>query len=153
MILTVEERERLDNLFDGLWGCRGGVKGSWGASSFRYHPAYIRRGPLLLHGEGECSAMEVLIPGDCQVDPCYGDSRASCNVSPVIHGKAVRVSFSDDGPWWDLLREELPKMEAELRETNRRRAEAEEEKKRELAARREAELAEALNAVNSMPRV
>jgi FMN-dependent NADH-azoreductase len=48
----------------------------------------------------------------------FGDPRAQCHTFPKVQGETVEVyrNSNEDGPWWDLLREELPKMEQELRE-------------------------------------
>ena len=116
MKLDPETKKALNGLFGALWGNRSGVSGAWGASSFRYHPTFIRRGPLLLTGETEFSQLHILNPPDAKVTPIHGNSCAHCNVFPGVDGEAIRIWESDDGPWWDMVRQELPKMRAELEE-------------------------------------
>lgn len=137
---TSEIQRRLNALFWGLWANRNGVRGSWGASSYRYHPTYIRRGPLLLCGETKFYSMYVLSPGDCEVIPVYGNARANCNTFPIVKGEVIRVSLQEEGPWLDYLAKEIPKMEAELEESCRRIREAEQKEMEERAAKRRAEL-------------
>lgn len=136
--LSADDRRKLDALFYGLWGNRNGVRGSWAASSYRYHPTFIRRGGLLLNGETDFGSMWVLVPADATVTPRYGDSRASCETFPAVSGKAIRVDPTNDGPWWDVIHDEIPTMAAELAasyaERERRRLEQETARKADRAA-------------------
>ena len=141
MVLTDEEIKRLNRLFDNLWSCRGGVKGSWGASSFRYHPTFIRRNGLLLSGECDWSSLYVISPADAKMHPVYGDSRCSMSVFPIIEeGELIRINRDDDGPWWDLVRQELPLMEAELKASGERARQDQQRAEDELIAKRQAKL-------------
>lgn len=149
MLLTTDEHRRLNRLFDRLWARRNGVDGSWGAHSHGYHPTYIRRGPLLLRGETSWTDLWVLTPADCEIEPKEGDSRAHCDTMPKIYGAEVRIHNRDDGPWWDMLRVELDKMEQEFDEHVRNE---EEERQIELSKRayyRDAELKAAMNSIEN----
>lgn len=134
---TSEMIQRLNSIFSRLWGNRGGVPGSWGASSHGYHPTFIRRGALLLKGQTSFDDLFVLSPADAPVTPILGDPRYSCNVFPEVDGKVIDVSRYNDGPWWDVLLAEIPKMEADLDASEakaKEKAEAEESQKRKARA-------------------
>ena len=146
--LTSDERKRLNALFSGLWDNRGGVKGSWGESSYRYHPTFIRRGALLLVGGTEFSTLWVIVPATANHAPINGDSRCSMSVFPkIIGGEAIAIHGDDDGPWWDTLRQELPLMEAELAESVARIQQREADKQRDIEANRRAVLDRARKAL------
>lgn len=138
--LTPEERKRLNAIFSRLWGNRTGVVGSFPASSSGRHPTFIRRGPLFLEGETAFRCLHVLTPADARVTPKPLDPAAHFDCFPEIDGGSVFIHDSNPGPWWDALRAELPKMEAELAASEERAAaerRATEEKER---AARQAEL-------------
>jgi len=148
-ILTDDERRRLNALFSGLWGNRTGVTGSFGASRHRYHPTFIRRGPLLLEGETEFRYLHVLAPSDAKVTPKPECPAAHFNCFPDIDGSHTEIHRHEPGPWWGALRAELPKMEAELDESEARRvADAKAEQQRRSEERR-AELATAASTWNA----
>lgn len=123
MFLTKEEATRINSLFSKLWSDREGVNGSWGASRHGYHPTFIRRGGLLLEGTTKLESLYVLCPVDCKVIPNYGDPRAYCSVMPTVEGEIITVTDAD-GVWWDILSEELVKMETEMQEHIERKSQA-----------------------------
>lgn len=124
-MLSNESRKRLNAVFAGLWSNRQGVRGSWGASSYRYHPTYIHRRGLLLVGEVRLSDLYVVVPADAPLIRVAGDPRANCGTMPLVSGdgELIRV-LGSEGPWWAILEEEIPLMEEELEASNRARAEA-----------------------------
>lgn len=146
-ILTDDERRRLNALFRGLWGNRTGVTGSFAGSSYRYHPTYIRRGALLLAGEGEFAELHVLMPSDATVTPQPECPAAHFNPFPKIDGSHTEIHRYEPGVWWDALRAELPKMEAELVASNLRRAEQARAEQAERSRARNEELARAAAAL------
>jgi len=101
---------------------------------------------LLLTGETTFSQLYILNPPDAKVTPIPGNSCANCNVFPGVDGEAIKIWEHDDGPWWNMVRQELPKMQAELeehleakkREVERERKQARDARASELAKAREA---------------
>lgn len=139
MLLTQDETKRLDKLFGDMWSNRTGVNGSWGGSANFYY-TYIRRGPLLLVGKSCCEKLSVLYPADCKVT-----HDSSAGMFPIIQGEEIAIR-REDGPWWDYLREELPKMEAELAASNAARRAAQEAERSAKGDVRAAQLKKAASA-------
>lgn len=144
---ALEMRKRLNRLFGGLWSLRNGVKGSWSASSFRYHPTYILRRPMLLVGETEFGGAYVLDPPDAKVCPVYGDSCANCSTRPIVGGgRMIQVDINDDGPWKAFLAAEIPLMEQELESSAFERERAAAAERQKNISKRESDLAAARRA-------
>lgn len=115
MYFQDEEFRQLHAVFDYLFASPYALNGSWVSSTYKFAPRYVRRGPLLLQGRKAFEELFVIVPPDAVVTPVQGDVQASSTNFPTIeNGEAVRVT-EVDGPWWDLLRNELGVMVAELR--------------------------------------
>lgn len=121
--LTSEEFTLLSEIFRRLWGNRTGVVGSFEASSYRCHRTFIRRGALLLEGETHFSRLHVLASSDAKVTPKSLEPASHYNCFPEVEGGVTYIPPTEPGPWWGALRAELPKMLAELAESERRIAE------------------------------
>lgn len=109
----------LHDIFRRLWGNREGVVGSFAASCYRYHPTFIRRGALLLEGETHFSRLHVLSPADAKVTPKPLAPASVHDCFPDVDGSVTHIHMTEPGPWWGALRAELPKMLAELAESER----------------------------------
>lgn len=121
MKLTPQESSVLNNIFYRLIDNRTGVNGSWGAKRRFYEPTYIHRKNLILEGEKCFTDLYLLIPTDKDipvvVTPIYEDKSINQLIFPTItKGKYVRV-YTNDGVWWDTLRQEIPLMLSELVES------------------------------------
>lgn len=141
--LTDEEARLLHDIFRRLWGNRTGVVGSFGASSYRYHPTFIRRGALLLEGETHFARLHVLVPADAKVTPHPEAPASHFNCFPNVDGSATQIALAEAGPWWGALRAELPKMLAELAESEQRRVDEQRAADEKAAAERRERLARA----------
>jgi len=138
--LTDELRTRLNGLFSGLWGYKGAVDRSWHASSYCYHPQFIHRRGLLIRGQTNFESMWVIQPTDAVVKPTHGNSCSNCDTMPVVEGELISVSPRDKGPWWAVIEDELPAMEAELAAAKQAKVDKEKAEKAERLRQREAKL-------------
>lgn len=115
MYFQDHEFRQLHQVFDYLFASPYALNGSWVSSTYKFAPRYVRRGPLLLQGKKEFEELYVIVPPDAVVTPAPGDPQPSATNFPTIeNGEAVRVT-EVDGPWWDVLRNELGVMIAELK--------------------------------------
>lgn len=116
-MLTKDETARLHRVIGQIAALRGhGVDGAWQVQRRAYRPVYIRRGPILIEGTnaGEPICVWVLSPADVVMIIPAQDAAGTAPTRPqVAQGCMVQVDTCE-GPWWPIIRAELPKMEAEL---------------------------------------
>lgn len=136
--LTNEERKAVGEIFAALWQ---GVplSGSWKFSRYRDHGNYIRRGPLLLRGDCHSWSLGVLVPADAVVTPASVNPAAYGSTEPTIEGELVEPR-DRPGPWFALLRQELPAMQQEVARLKAERSAARAEEHRRAEAARAAAL-------------
>lgn len=113
--LTPAERERVGAIFRCIWPAAISIPGSFEYSAHNRHGNYIRRGPLLLCGGYQEWTLSVIVPGDARVTPAPVNSRSNHSTLPEVDGELV-LPRDTPGPWFQLLREELPIMEKEINE-------------------------------------
>ncbi len=115
MYFQNHEFKQLHAVFEYLFASPYALNGSWVSSTYKFAPRYVRRGPLLLQGRKEFEELFVIVPPEAVVTPVQGDPQPSATNFPTVeNGEAVRVT-EVDGPWWDLLRNEMAVMVAELK--------------------------------------
>ncbi len=120
MYLQDQEFQQLHAVFEYLVTSPYALNGSWPSGPSRLAPRFIRRGPMLLMGRGGFEELYILNPGDAVVTPVTDSQGASAPFPRIDGGQAVRVT-GVDGPWWDLLRQELAEMVREVQMHQRAR--------------------------------
>jgi hypothetical protein len=113
-MITVAERRKLDRLFRLLqmFNQRGWMSAS--EAKWSQGIAFIKRGPLVLYGNWNFLGIFVITPFHADWgDPLVTDPQLVHIEIPVLHeeGQAVRVYDEDEGPWWLLLRSEIPQLD------------------------------------------
>lgn len=148
--------KRLNAIFWYLWGDRSGIPGAFMGSVYRDHPSFIRRGQLLLKGYAHgWSGFWVIPEGVTLGTPVNSPACINMGAMPPTFRNGERIPYEDalirvsdaDGPWWQVLADELPIMEAEVEQ--RREALNAARQERECAAKlaREHDLQQAAAAV------